>query len=870
MRSPRKRRPLNPCVMNLESIWAASSIVPGTLPANGSAGVAPPTAQVSTLSAPANVTSWPITSSPIIRTRINPEPRPALPSRPRIEPTVAPTSAASATATTIIDARPIPNAITITPPIVARSQGGAAAQPTMHGGAGVIRPMTMTSESAAQSQPSISQTAVVQQPVETSGGGTSGGGTSGGGTSGGGTGGSGTSSGGTSGGGGDPNDPGTGTGDPGTGAGGTGSGSGGTGTGGTGGGSGGTGTGGGSDPSMGGGGTGTGTGGGTDPGVGGGGTGTVGGGTGTGGGGTTTGGVGGDPGTGGGDPGTGGGDPSTGVGGGTTTGGGGTTTGGGGTGVGTTGGGTGVGTTGGGIGAGGGGTTTGGGGTGSTGTGGGSPGTGTGSTGTGGGGGTGTGTGSGGGTTSGGNGTGTSGGGTSGGGTGSGSTNPPGWKVYIASGNGQHPGDSGPIPNVYQGSSFAGISISLISPGFNTASWTLAKYTWTFPQGAIKGYGSMTQSQEAAGPNGPGGTFTTFAGGPTNSLAQNPDSFPFTSDDLNFVAGQSDHVINTFYWGPKAQGVEKVSIDATFENIINGQVADTFEGTDSETFNVVQTVGNITQLQLGTAGLSDTDDSKAGGAGNYWLGLDKNSHTIDPAEGRPVGIQYSASIAIPTVGSFTCIQTIASTTTRNWTDTTGVFHKEQSGYFVDPSTGQPILNPDGTMKSMADNPALDTLGGLGYGFRINDGKLPPSTTSQPSNNLATVLDPNGLTNTLYGNDSPGTPLSIGLPTPTWEGGTLTRTDKFVIALMYNPDPNADASGGATMPGGTIWVPVGQMTWGWTATAGYFTFNNPAPKWVQLGASQNCSGYSATTTFPTWTAARGGPMSAGFSQFFPAS
>ncbi len=169
MFAPRKRRALCPSILRLETLAAASSIVPGTLLANGSAGATPPPAQVSAPSASANATSWPILSSPVIRTRINPEPRPAFASRPRIEPTVAPTSAVSATATTFIDARPSPNAITITPPIVARFQGGAPAQPTMHGGAGVIRPMTMTSGPAAQSQPPISQTIVVQQPVETSG-----------------------------------------------------------------------------------------------------------------------------------------------------------------------------------------------------------------------------------------------------------------------------------------------------------------------------------------------------------------------------------------------------------------------------------------------------------------------------------------------------------------------------------------------------------------------------------------------------------------------------------------------------------------------------------------------------------------------------
>jgi len=104
----------------------------------------------------------------------------------------------------------------------------------MHGGAGFIRPMTMTSATVSQPQQAISQETVVQQPVETSGGGTSGG--SGGGTSGGSGGGtSGGSSGGTSGGSGGGSSGGSGGGD--SSGGGDGGASGGGGTSGGGGGS---------------------------------------------------------------------------------------------------------------------------------------------------------------------------------------------------------------------------------------------------------------------------------------------------------------------------------------------------------------------------------------------------------------------------------------------------------------------------------------------------------------------------------------------------------------------------------------------------------------------------------------------------------
>jgi hypothetical protein len=443
-----------------------------------------------------------------------------------------------------------------------------------------------------------------------------------------------------------------------------------------------------------------------------------------------------------------------------------------------------------------------------------------------------------------------------------------GWKVVISGGSdysiaggfvpGQHPGDTTPAPPIPQGSQFVGYP--LLSAPTGGAGYQLVNFTWTFPTGAVKGYGEFSQATEGPGEGG-GSTYTWFSGAPSTSLAQDPSLFPFTSDDLNWTSPGDDHVVDSFYWGPASVGISTVSVTATFEKIVDDQVVDTFQGSDSAKYNVILSTGSISILQFGTAGLStQTDD-----VGQYWLGLDKNSHVL-PAATRPVGIQYSLSVTTPATGSFTAIQTMQYKENRQWTDTGRNFHKEQNGFYVDSETGQPVTNQDGTKKSMTDYPTLDSIAGIGYGFRLNDPTMGPDSPTQPTLTAASVRNANGVVNKLYGNDSPGTPLPKP-PTPTWEGGIWSRTDDFTITLMYNPDPNASGGvgGGAA---NSIWIPVGKLTWSWTATAGYFTFNNPNPKWVSQGSPTQTPGtYSPTTQFPAWTASRN-DASQGFSTFFP--
>ena len=146
--------------------------------------------------------------------------------------------------------------------------------------------------------------------------------------------------------------------------------------------------------------------------------------------------------------------------------------------------------------------------------------------------------------------------------------------------------------------------------------YVLASYTWTFPPGAVKGYGAFGEVTEPSGPGG-GTTYTTFNAGPSSSLAHDPTKFPFTADDLSWTTPGKDHGVDSFYWGPEANGNSKVSIKATFDKTVGGVVVDSFTNSDSAMFKVVKTTGNIRVLTTGTAGLSTKPD----GGGQFRLKL---------------------------------------------------------------------------------------------------------------------------------------------------------------------------------------------------------------------------------------------------------
>ncbi|MBX6316069.1 MAG: hypothetical protein IRY99_24625 [Isosphaeraceae bacterium] len=286
-----------------------------------------------------------------------------------------------------------------------------------------------------------------------------------------------------------------------------------------------------------------------------------------------------------------------------------------------------------------------------------------------------------------------------------GGSNPPQLQVRLL-GPGLHtydpPGTS--IPNVIQGSSYSGASgggaalydISTSPPtrlDDGTTDWQLQNYTWTFPAGAVKGWGKFTQFSER--PGDPQGDFWVFSGDPDPETASTSYGrvAPFTSDDLEKAPPieSNDHVIDTFYWGPTATGVQTVSITATF---VDNATLQTFTGSDSVTFNVVQPAGSISlTAPFGTAGTSTM-----GADGNQWLQLDVNTlrATFGIPAGSPVGIAWQASIT-PSIapigalsGDFAICQTMSYTAHRRYTGwPSGTIYTETDGLLpgkVNPGT----------------------------------------------------------------------------------------------------------------------------------------------------------------------------------------
>ena len=415
---------------------------------------------------------------------------------------------------------------------------------------------------------------------------------------------------------------------------------------------------------------------------------------------------------------------------------------------------------------------------------------------------------------------------------------------------GTHPGDDGKPATVYQGEAFFG---GLVLQAIGAQGYILYKYTWTFPSGAIKGYGLFSTSQGAKTSDGtPGPSYTKFTDGPTTGATMSPDQYPFTDDDLNFDYSKTnsfeEHVTDKFYWGPEATGIKTVSLDATYALLDgNGKVVDSFEGTDSEQFNVIQTTGTIDKQQFRTAGLS----TQSNAMGNYYIGLDRDSG-VTSGRARTIGIQYSAQITSATPGRFTVVQTKSGTESLKGSDWTNTNTDLTRDFYLDPATGSRMIDPATHMvMSLTTNPALDIIGlspGIGYGFRINTPEVGPG--APPANNVsATVFKNGGGTNVLWGSDSPRTELT--LPGDTWVNALWTRSESYTLTLMYNPNPNATGGFGAGV-GETIWVPVGSQTWSWHTTVSFAKFGGSAtPYWVENDAGQDPGSYAATTQYPVW-------------------
>ena len=378
---------------------------------------------------------------------------------------------------------------------------------------------------------------------------------------------------------------------------------------------------------------------------------------------------------------------------------------------------------------------------------------------------------------------------------------------------------STPIPWVMEGRAWTG-NVTIAGPSSVDFNPVAKIYQWTFPTGALKGYGLFTTRNDD-----PSGPYDVFSGDPPEKTVYPTDvkTENFTSDDLiwNDASLQAnDHVINTFYWGPgsaslPASGLgppapRRVAVAATFKSTIPG--APDFIGTDYVDVYVAAPTGSIALTppypppsmvpSFGTAGLMT-----AGSVPQIQFDVNFNS----TAPNTPVGISWTASVdptapGIGTVaGQFAVTQTMTYDSTRS----------------SDLGGGRILTQADGLLPGRV-NPGT-ILDALHY---------PTNAAGGGTGTIQLVgSDATGSPLTIRGNDSPGSPVS----SPTaGSKRNFRRADDFVMTLMYRPSP---LSG--------IWVPVGQLSWSWTASADH------VGTWVLIASNQTRGTYAPTSAFPMW-------------------
>lgn len=408
----------------------------------------------------------------------------------------------------------------------------------------------------------------------------------------------------------------------------------------------------------------------------------------------------------------------------------------------------------------------------------------------------------------------------------SGSTPPgtPDVQVFISGGangqiNGLHPNEQGPPDPVIQGMQWSG---GLMLQGTDAGNYQIVNSTWSFPSGALKGYGTFTKQYE----NGdPARSWVQFTGSPTAASGNEVRADAnFSGDDLNSDLSEADdHVISTFYWGPMSSGSSQVSVTATVKNVITGS---TISGlTDSVEFNVLQPTGEMSLISIGIPGVTPPQEY-----GPQYLSMAKNTprDAEGHANGTPLGIRYSSSVTAPGGfgGVFMHNQTMTTFEQRRYHDATR-FYREARGKY----NGQPY--------DLSSNFVLDTR--VGYLGRVDDPRVGPGASPNVSS------APVG--HTFYSNDSPSSPLVLPADST---GIYWTRADSFKINLMYNPlatDPNAPPAG----PPSSIWVPVGVLPWYWGVSAlvrGGIWVDDPHPD--NPPDSGTHGNYQASTLYPTWS------------------
>ena len=413
-----------------------------------------------------------------------------------------------------------------------------------------------------------------------------------------------------------------------------------------------------------------------------------------------------------------------------------------------------------------------------------------------------------------------------------------------------------PLPELLQGTSYTArfkvtFPVPPVDPDGSSGDaplfdYKLEKYVWTFPGGAVKGYGTFeTQTGDPDGPH------EVFTGGPT---AQ--DGVPvraeteFTNDDLDYDATQTDSngnvldvVISTFFVGPEMEGLQDVKVQVTFRKYSNGVKGGTVEKGDEVQFDALKPTGAIAVDHAGVAGVSPVlsrgsqylQFAKDWDKPRYDLGTLTKYEVVNSPN---IGIRWTATLTLPgglVEGKFAVFQTISSQEAYDYIDqAAGNSAKTNEAIF-------PVLGDDGmpvlTNGIASGDPVVDALDNAipyGLAYTTTDGKdHQESATAIPGQQLK-------------GGDNPTSQLADAVRRFTLPV-THTRSDQFVTTLMYNPGREGDNA--------DIWVPVAKLPWSWSGFAKYDS--KATPKWsdskvvapVVPAASEPAQ---ANGDFPTWT------------------
>ncbi|KAI4120405.1 MAG: hypothetical protein LQ347_007095, partial [Umbilicaria vellea] len=321
---------------------------------------------------------------------------------------------------------------------------------------------------------------------------------------------------------------------------------------------------------------------------------------------------------------------------------------------------------------------------------------------------------------------------------------------------------SKPVPTYPEGTSWSG---GTYLTGTDASNYTIVSSSWGAPTSALSGYGIFTN-----------GNVGTFQGSPSNGTPSPTDI------EVGATIFTGNRTLN-FYWGPDAQGVQTINVSSVIKNNSTGS---TQTLSDSMTVSVLRPTGVITPIDHGTAGVV----AGAYGFAGQTLTSSKESATSSPIP----GFVWTSSISSASVqnmgGVFAVTQTVVTHNIRQYY---GVFSGQ---LYVEQAALTTILKNPG---SMLDNFTYAGITSVGVDAQGKDNvQGSPKFPGQPASDTPYESMPNNYHSFI---------------TPK----TYYRSDSFVQTLMYNPsnDPNSAGTG-------SIWVPVGSLTWGWGCSATYNT------------------------------------------------